>query len=272
MKNTLSQITLSAAIALLLGAASSPGDVWIGYTGEGTSPNDDTDGPAEDMFVADGAQNGTFSNGAMTVATPTKFGSGTYDFQQSSAVMTVPDSKSLGTAFTLAAFAWSNSTGREQAIFASWPGTGADDRFLLDIDPEPVGSSSTQAMRFIHGTGSVNGTGEFQNGEYNHFALTYDDGDVILYLNASVIGSGNVGAGSMDLAADITVGWSSNNKLVGWMDDILILDHVLTQEEIVNHRDSGNSAIVVPEPSSVALLGIGALVLGWARRRSSARK
>ena len=179
MKNTLSQITLSAAIALLLGAASSPGDVWIGYTGEGTSPNDDTDGPAEDMFVADGAQNGT---------------------------------------------------------------------------------------------GSVSGTGEFQNGEYNHFALTYDDGDVILYLNASVIGNGNVGAGSMDLAADITVGWSSNNTLVGWMDDILILDHVLTQEEIVNHRDSGNSAIVVPEPSSVALLGIGALVLGWARRRSSARK
>jgi hypothetical protein len=269
MKSTLSQVTLSAAIALLLGVAPSPGNVWVSYTGEGTSPNDDADGPAEDMFIGDGAQNGAFSGGATTVNTPTKFGSGAYDFQQSSAVMTVPGSSSLGTAFTLAAFAWSNSGGGEQAIFASWPGTGADDRFLLDIDPQ----GSANAMRFIHGTGSVSGNANFPTGQYNHFALTYDNGDVNLYLDASVIGSGNVGAGSMDLAADVTVGWSSNNRLVGWMDDILILDRVLTLDELEDHRDFGNSAIAVPESSSVALLGIGALVLGWARRRrSSTRK
>ena len=202
------------------------------------------------MFLSDGAQNGTFSGGAMTVSTPVKFGSGSYDFQQSGAVMTVPGSTSLGTAFTLAAFAYSNSGGGEQAIFASWPGTGADDRFLLDIDPQ----GSANAMRFIHDTTTISANANFATGEYHHFALTYDNGDVDPYLDASVVGSGNVGAGSMDLAADVTVGWSSNNRLVGWMDDILILDRVLTPDEIATHWTGGNSAILDPPEDATFMI------------------
>ena len=278
MKSTLSHITLSAAIALLLGVAPSPGDLRVSYTGEGTTPGfDDVDGPAEDMFLSDGAQNGTFDPTVSTVNTPVKFGTHAYDMQAIYPTVdgiTVPGSSSLGTAFTLAAFAYSNSGGGEQAIFASFFGGGVDGtKFLLDINP---GNLTVDAMRFVHDGAEyfLDAPGlNISNGAYHHYALTYDDGAVIMYVDGAAAGSGNVGPGSFDLAADVTVGWSANQQLVGWMDDILILDRVLTPAEISAHEAGGNGAILeIPEPSSVVLLGIGALVLGWARRRSSARK
>jgi hypothetical protein len=237
---------------LLLGAAPSPGDVLVSYTGEGTSPNDDSDGPAEDMALSDGAQNGTFEATVSTVNTPVKFGSNAYDFLSSTAAITIPSSTSLGTTFTLAAFAWSNSGGGQQAIFAYWdtgvPGASAE--FLLDIDPQ----GSANAMRFIHDTTTISANANFATGGYHHFALTYDNGAVSLYLDGSVVGSGNVGAGSMNLGGDVTVGWSSNNKLAGWMDDILILDRVLTPDEISTHWTGGNSAILNPPADATFMI------------------
>jgi hypothetical protein len=244
MKSTLSHITLSAAIALLLGAAPSPG-VLVSYTGEGTPPNDDADGPAEDMFLSDGAQDGTFNATLSTVITPVKFGSGSYDFQDATAAMTVPGSTNLGIAFTLAAFAWSNSGGGEQAIFASYFGGPIDDtKFLLDIDP---GNLTTTAMRFVHDGASyfLDAPGlNISNGAYHHYALTYDDGAVIMYVDGAAAGSANVGAGSFDLGADVTVGWSANNRLVGWMDDVLIINRALTPGDISSLSTNGNGAVI----------------------------
>ena len=119
------------------------------------------------------------------------------------------------------------------------------------------------ARDFGHGAGGTP-PGTIYDGQWHHIAATYDSATSTkrLYFNGVELGSGlviadlNVAATGFTLGATRTGGEGFN----GLIDDVRVYDNVLSQSEIAD-------LAAIPEPSSVAMLGLGALGLLFRRRR-----
>jgi hypothetical protein len=101
---------------------------------------------------------------------------------------------------------------------------------------------------------SVAAPGTFTAGEYHHLAATYDDGDVTLYLDGERIGTGRVAGGPVSLLVNLRVGTDSgpfsdrfqgtapSHQLQGNVDDLVVLERVLSPEEIRTLSRQGAAA------------------------------
>ena len=88
------------------------------------------------------------------------------------------------------------------------------------------------------------------------------------YINGVDQGFGGGFAGWSDPvgANDIQIGFGGGNALVGVWDEVTIHDVVLTPTEVGNAFAAGP---VIPEPASIALVGLGIVMVGFLRRNRS---
>jgi hypothetical protein len=125
-------------------------------------------------------------------------------------------------------------------------------------------------------TGYATSTTSLSLGQWTHVAVTWDDvsDTVKLYMNgaleSSLAGitslSGGVGTQPIHFGQDPGAGGSGpTTQFHGYMDDIYFSDFAKTQTEI---QDLMN---VIPEPTTVTLLGLGGLVLFRRLRKSTSR-
>ena len=141
----------------------------------------------------------------------------------------------LGSTFTLAAFAKFKDR-RWTRLFSNYRGGGPakPDELALSFDPSRqvapglVFTVKAQQIR----SDSL----ELKPDRYYHFGVTYNDGDVRLYLDGEQVGKGAVPPGPVELNWDLgfgeDLGGGPNEQLRGHVDDVLILGRALTDAEV----------------------------------------
>lgn len=174
-----------------------------------------------------------------------------------------------------------NNNGANQATLEGWikPTSLDSDVYMIQIN----GSNFAFQIGMANGGGAFGSIsdGTFSHvydpanfklkaNEWNYLALTANGGTLDLYIKNSQfptlthVGtniSGKLFPSSLDLPL-ITAGDSSATKDV-LFDDVRISTGVLTDSELAYH-----SSLSVPEPASMALLGLGGLLLIQRKRRA----
>lgn len=135
-------------------------------------------------------------------------------------------------------------------------------------------SNSGNEINFSGG-GNFNGDGELdqQDGSWHHIVITHEDGAATrMYVDGSLVGQ-NLSAGSIsgnNFAMLIGANpQAANRSWDGMLDDIALWDRVLTTDEIAaiyNNGDGASITSLIPEPSSLALLALGGLLVARRRR------
>ncbi len=162
----------------------------------------------------------------------------------------LPGSSFLGSSFTLAAMVRTDSVGFTR-LFSAFDGSGAptSDELLLDFDTD---GSTVNGLRFRIGSQSVSPTSrlDFSDGLYHHLAATYDSGQVRIYLDGQVVGTGTIANQNVRLTRDLLVGEDSggnfNEQLQGNVDDVLVLQRAMTSAEIQQLASEGAVAFFAP--------------------------
>jgi len=277
--------TLTSAIAvgfaLIVGLASGAQAANILYTFE--PPDSGT--TATDRLTDDGAQDPTFDSSGVTVDTDASnaaFGDQSVSFTDTGDPnrIEIPSTTSLGSAFTLAAqfrFDASAAPATRVRLFTSFnvDGTSGGD-LILTIDSADSNPFDNGVELWLNGTEMKpdNVVPIIDDGTtYHHIAVTYDDGTAKIFLDGSelTLNTNSAGSGAVNLGQNLFFGEDSgsstgNEQFAGNADDILVLDRALSATEVQSIADSG-AAQLIPEPATLALLGLGVGVMALPRRR-----
>lgn len=100
------------------------------------------------------------------------------------------------------------------------------------------------------------------NGVWQHVAWTWNDGATEIFINGTSVFTDSSGFND-ETSTNFRIGGNPNgvDMFNGLMDDVRIYDVALDQAGVIA------SATPIPEPSSTALLGLGALTLIFRRRK-----
>lgn len=268
-------------VAATAGGAADAEAARILYTAEGDSTS------ATDKITSDGSQNGTFSAAGVAVSSNAAFGSSAFGFTgQENALSTIElagtSGTNLGSSFTLGAFVdtttLGSSAGAMQRVLGNYAGSGSLDQTLFfDMDADASANFGLRLVlngTIIRASSTSTAASGYNDGNYHHVAVTYDDGTVRLYLDGEQVGGGTAGSGTPDIGtsnlfAGEDAGTPNNegDQFIGDMDDIFVWDSALTQAQILDIATNG-TAQFVPEPATLGLLGAGLLCLTGRRRHA----
>ena len=186
------------------------------------------------------------------------FGKQAIQFRMPTSV-SLPDTKSLGNAVTLAAHLRNVPAGHRR-LFSSYNG-GAPQKDELIFDINSGGDSDEQgSIRFFGGGvscgASIAETGvwslESGDRERHHVAVTWLDGLVKIYFDGKLVGQGGeAGRGSLELAlGDLLFGEDypptsrENEPFLGLVDDIFVAKRALSPQEIARLANCGAATLI----------------------------
>ena len=141
----------------------------------------------------------------------------------------------LGARFTLAAFVRFEDR-RWTRLFSNYSGGGPPKEGELALSFDPSGTVAPGLVFTVKKTVVHSGPVKLESGRYHHFAVTHDDGEVVLYLDGEAVGEGSVPPGPVlldwDLGFGEDLGGGPNEQLRGYADDILILGRALSHAHV----------------------------------------
>ncbi len=205
---------------------------------------------ATDKLVSDGVQTPAMQGDVRvsTNADLAAFGERAAGFGFGTAspnLLTIPGTANLGTQFTLAAMVHS-ATGACARIFstprAAWGAPLAP--LSLEFDPSGVYVPGLRlTCKGMQVTSAVPGVGGEQ---YHHIAATYDDGEVMLYLDGVPVAYAHISGGDpVQLPGNLVVGADptpgADGQFIGYADDVLVLGRVLSAAEVASLAQDGAS-------------------------------
>lgn len=210
-------------------------DQGILYTFEG-----DRGQTIKDHLLTDGPQDGRVHGSAAIENDPKEAAFGEVSLRISGragelTTVELPGTSQLGTAFTLAAMVKPGTSGFAR-VFSNYRGSGPPwtSELILDIDPS---GKTVAGLRGVLNGGEVQaGSLAFDAGRYHHVALTYANGEVILFLDGQEVTRGEVPAGPALLGTNLRIGedlgGAVNEQFTGFIDDVLVVRRALTGGEI----------------------------------------
>lgn len=212
-----------------------------------------------DWLSADGAQDaiplGSFE---LTSLGRAAFGDKAGKFASNSfSALEIPGTSLLGDSFTLAATI-SESHDDFSRLFSSYDGGTVDANELL-FDVNPAVSGTAFGVRAVVNGTSVARNVYFADSNYHHVALTYDHGQLAMFLDGAQIGPATtVPSTPVTLARNLRFGEDypptsqTNEPFSGLADDILVYDRALSPSEILSLKQQGAAALFGAVPPLAA--------------------
>ena len=150
---------------------------------------------------------------------------------------------------------------------------GAAKGSFIRVDNE--GNDGDAFARVNNGPGALVEGGTVPFDTWTHITMTVSStAGLTIYVNGAF--AGNDPTGTSHIQTDPGTGFetfdfgtrpaSASQSFFGLIDDAAIFSGVLTQQEIDNVRNLGAQNFDVPEPSSLAMLGVGGLLIARRRR------
>ncbi len=154
----------------------------------------------------------------------------------------------LGTQFTLALFAQNTDKGPAR-LFSAYNGNRPCNTSELIFDCDPRGNPLPGLRLVCKGIPITSPPARFDDGQYHHMAVTYDDGYVRFYLDGKPLGDGHLPGGApVKLCRDLMVGedleLGSDEQLRGNLDDILVYGRALTAGQIASLASQGAETFI----------------------------
>ena len=221
----------------------------------------DADQSVTDKLVDDGQQDAIFNNQGMvdTGVANAAFGVQSLQLPDSTRPsrlfnrLQLPETANLGQEFTLAVHA-KIDVGR-QRLFSNFEGLGSIDaeRIVFEVDRD--GGIVDGVRLSIGGRGTVEPDtvpSSLSSPGYHHFAATYVDGNVSLYVDGELVASKVLGKGPLVMPLDLffgedphDAGGSRQEQFVGNADDILVLSGIaLSPNDIRLLANEGATALL----------------------------
>lgn len=155
----------------------------------------------------------------------------------------------LGKHFTLAAMV-KHKGGKPGRLFSAYNGNYAIKTSELIFDFDPRGRTFGGLRLVCKGLTVESDDVEFNDGQYHHLAVTYDDGEVRFYLDGKHVGTQWIPGGEpVKLVRNLMIGedlnMGSNEQLMGNVDDVLILGWALPAETIESLAEKGAEATLL---------------------------
>ena len=204
----------------------------------------------KDRLLDDGGQDPAFAGDVWVDPHPAfaAFGehSAAFGYGESTPnTLTIPASTNLGTHFTLAAMV-NSASGESGRIFSTPSVAWGTAHAGLFLDYDPSGLSNPGLRLTCKGMEVSSQTLNVGAGEYHHVAVTYDDGEVSLYVDGAPVGHDYISAGDpVVLPGDLGVGSDAasveDGRFTGYIDDVVVTGRTLSAEEIASLAEVGAS-------------------------------
>lgn len=155
----------------------------------------------------------------------------------------------LGKHFTLAAMV-KHSGGKLARLFSAYNGNFPIATSELIFDFEPRGKAISGLRLICKGITVESDEVAFNDGQYHHLAVTYDDGRVTFYLDGKTVGEQWIPGGEpVKLVRNLMVGedlnMGSNEQLTGSVDDVLVIGRALPADTIKALAEKGAEAVLL---------------------------
>jgi len=148
----------------------------------------------------------------------------------------IEGTRNLGTQFTLALMAREDNK-RLVRLFSAYDDYGPIQTTELVFDCDPTGKAVPGLRLICKGMEVVSKPVRFDDGKYHHLAVTYDQGDIVFYLDGVEAGKGRIAGGEpVALERNLRLGEDSQHaneqQFRGQMDDVLVCGRALKAQEI----------------------------------------
>ncbi len=165
----------------------------------------------------------------------------------------IDGTRNLGTQFTLAMMARSKDN-KAARLLSSYEDQGSIKTSELVFDCDPNGKCLSGLRLICKGIERVSSPVAFADGKYHHLAITYDQGDIVFYLDGKECGRGRIPGGEpVQMDRNLRLGEDTRHgheqQFRGHMDDVLIFGRALTPQQIRQLAARGGEAFFKGNPA-----------------------